>query len=132
MHVASRHAVAVLLAVSAFSAAHASAPPATRESYDNLQLERAALAAKRWLELVPASEVARRYLATSLLRLYEEDEAAVQFAELLKTSYADRARGYLVLLGILSAEDNETGAARPDDHRVRSTARLARRGVRAR
>jgi tetratricopeptide (TPR) repeat protein len=88
---------------------------ATRESYDNLQLERAALAAKRWLELVPASEVARRYLATSLLRHYDEDEAAVQFAELLKTSYADRARGYLVLLGILSAEDNETGAARVMD-----------------
>jgi len=158
MHVASRQAVAILLAVSAVSAAHASASAdscargdawslsmdaeralergawpeaarqyacaarvsddpavaerATRESYDNLQLERAALAAKRWLELVPASEVARRYLATSLLRLYDEDEAAVQFAELLKTSYADRARGYLVLLGILSTEDNETGAAR--------------------
>ena len=63
----------------------------------------------------PTSEVARRYLATSLLRLYDEDEAAVQFAELLKTSYADRARGYLVLLGILSAEDNETGAARVMD-----------------
>jgi len=158
MHVTSRQAVAILLAVSAVSAAHASASAdscargdawslsmdaeralergawpeaarqyacaarvsddpavaerATRESYDNLQLERAALAAQRWLELVPASEVARRYLATSLLRLYDEDEAAVQFAELLKTSYADRARGYLVLLGILSTEDNETGAAR--------------------
>ena len=88
---------------------------ATRESYDNLQLERAVESAKRWLELAPTSEVARRYLATSLLRLYDEDGAAVQFAELLKTSYADRARGYLVLLGILSAEDNETGAARVMD-----------------
>jgi tetratricopeptide (TPR) repeat protein len=170
MHVASRLAVVVLLAVSASSAAHASASAdscargdawslsmdaeralergawpeaarqyacaarvsddpavaerATRESYDNLQLERAALAAKRWLELVPASEVARRYLATSLLRLYEEDEAAVQFAELLKTSYADRARGYLVLLGILSAEDNETGAARVMDKLAASDATL--------
>jgi tetratricopeptide (TPR) repeat protein len=88
---------------------------ATREAYDNLQLERAVESAKRWLELAPTSEVARRYLATSLLRLYDEDEAAVQFAELLKTSYADRARGFLVLLGILSAEDNETGAARVMD-----------------
>ena len=88
---------------------------ATRESYDNLQLERAVESAKRWLELAPTSEVARRYLATSLLRLYDEDEAASQFAELLKTSYADRPRGYLVLLGILSAEDNETGAARVMD-----------------
>ncbi len=161
MHVASRHAVALLLAVSAASAAQASASAdscargdawslsmdaeralergawpeaarqyacaarasddpvvaerATREAYDNLQLERAVESAKRWLELAPTSEVARRYLATSLLRLYDEDEAAVQFAELLKTSYADRARGYLVLLGILSAEDNETGAARVMD-----------------
>ena len=85
---------------------------ATRSSYDNLQLERAVDAARRWLELAPDSEVARRYLATGLLRLYDEDAAAVQFAELLKTSYPDRARGYLVLLGILSAEGNDTGAAR--------------------
>ncbi len=32
--------------------------------------------AKRWLELAPDSEVARRYLATGLLRLYDEDAAA--------------------------------------------------------
>ncbi len=85
---------------------------ATRSAYDNFQLARAVDAAKRWLELAPDSEVARRYLATGLLRLYDEDAAAQQFAELLKTSYSDRARGYLVLLGILSAEGNDTGAAR--------------------
>ncbi|HEX9707075.1 MAG TPA: tetratricopeptide repeat protein [Steroidobacteraceae bacterium] len=85
---------------------------ATRSAYENRQLERAVEAAKRWLELAPESEVARRYLATGLLRLYDEDAAAIQFAELLKTSYSDRARGYLVLLGILSAEGNDTGAAR--------------------
>jgi tetratricopeptide (TPR) repeat protein len=85
---------------------------ATRESFDNLQLERAAESAARWLELAPDSEVARRYLATTLLRLYDEDGAEAQFSELLKTSYADRARGYVVLLGILSAEGNDTGAAR--------------------
>lgn len=85
---------------------------ATRTAYDNLQLKRAVDAAKRWLELAPDSEVARRYLATGLLRLYDEDAAALQFAELLRTSYPDRARGYLVLLGILSAEGNDTGAAR--------------------
>ena len=170
MHVASRHAVALLLAVSAASAAQASASAdscargdawslsmdaeralergawpeaarqyacaarasddpvvserATREAYDNLQLERAVESAKRWLELAPTSEVARRYLATSLLRLYDEDEAAVQFAELLKTSYADRARGFLVLLGILSAEDNETGAARVMDRLAAGDATL--------
>jgi tetratricopeptide (TPR) repeat protein len=98
-------------------AAHASpdaavAERATRAAYDNLQLERAVESARRWLILAPDSEVARRYLATGLLRLHDEDGAAQQFAELLKTSYADRARGFLVLLGILSAEDNSTGAAR--------------------
>ncbi len=85
---------------------------ATRAAYDNLQLERAVESAGRWLELAPTSEVARRYLATGLLRLYDEDGATAHFAELLKTSYTDRARGYLVLLGILSGESNETGAAR--------------------
>ena len=88
---------------------------ATRTAYDNLQLERAAESARRWLALVPDSEVARRYLATSLLRVYDEDGAAEQFTQLLQTSYTDRARGYLVLLGILSGEDNDTGAARVMD-----------------
>jgi len=88
---------------------------ATREAYDNLQLQHAAASAERWLELAPTSEAARRYLATTLLRLYDEDGAAAQFSELLKTSYPDRARGFLVLLGILSAEPNETGAARVMD-----------------
>jgi len=88
---------------------------ATREAYDNLQLDRAAESSARWLELAPTSEVARRYLATTMLRLYDEDGASAQFSELLKTSYPDRARGFLVLLGILSAEPNETGAARVMD-----------------
>jgi tetratricopeptide (TPR) repeat protein len=88
---------------------------ATRSAYDNLQLERAVESARRWLVLAPESEVARRYLATGLLRLHDEAGAAEQFAALLETSYADRARGYLVLLGILSGEDNETGAARVMD-----------------
>ena len=88
---------------------------ATRAAWDNFQLERAVESARRWLELAPANEVARRFLATGLLRLYDEDAAAEQFAALLETSYADRARGYLVLLGILSSEDNATGAARVMD-----------------
>lgn len=88
---------------------------ATRSAWDNAQLHRAVESARRWLELAPTDEVARRYLATGLLRLYDEDAAADQFAKLLDTSYADRARGYLVLLGILSAEGNTTGAARVMD-----------------
>ncbi len=85
---------------------------ATRTAYDNHQLANAVAGASRWLELLPDSEVARRYLATGLLRLYHDDAAAQQFAELLNTSYQDRARGYMTLLGILAEERNETGAAR--------------------
>ncbi|MGB5132508.1 MAG: hypothetical protein WBO00_07830, partial [Steroidobacteraceae bacterium] len=85
---------------------------ATRISYDNYQFTSAVAGARRWLELAPDSEVARRYLATGLLRLYEDDAAAAQFATLLNTSYKDRARGYTTLLGILAEERNETGAAR--------------------
>jgi tetratricopeptide (TPR) repeat protein len=91
------------------------AEEATRAAYDHLQLDLAAQSARRWLELAPDSEVARRYLATTLLRGYDEAGAAEQFAKLLDTSYTDRARGYLVLLGILSGEDNDTGAARVMD-----------------
>jgi tetratricopeptide (TPR) repeat protein len=84
---------------------------ATRTAYENRQFHAAVDAARRWLALVPDSEVARRHLATGLLRLYDDEAAAAQFALLLDTSYQDRARGYLVLLGILAAEPNETGAA---------------------
>jgi tetratricopeptide (TPR) repeat protein len=97
---------------------------ATRAAYDYLQLERAAESARRWLELAPDSEVARRYLSTALLRLYDEDGAAAQFEKLLETSYADRARGYLVLLGILSGEGNDTGAARVMDRLAAGDAAL--------
>jgi len=106
------------------SADAAVAERATRTAYDNLQLERAAESALRWLELAPDSEVARRYLSTSLLRLYDEDGAVEQFTQLLQTSYSDRARGYLVLLGILSAEDNDTGAARVMDRLAAGDAAL--------
>lgn len=85
---------------------------ATRIAYDNYQLASAVAGARRWLELAPDSEVARRYLATGLLRLYDDDGAAAQFTTLLNTSYKDRARGYMTLLGILAEERNETGAAR--------------------
>ena len=88
---------------------------ATRSAFENHQLDRAVDSARRWLELDPKNEVARRHLATSLLRRYDEDAASQEFSELLRTSYSDRARGYLVLLGILSEEENDTGAARVID-----------------
>ncbi|MGH8136031.1 MAG: hypothetical protein ACRER4_06760, partial [Steroidobacteraceae bacterium] len=97
---------------------------ATRTAYDNQQLASAVAAARRWLELVPDSEVARRYLGTGLLRLYDEDAAAQQFADLLDASYPDRARGYLALLGILVEERNETGAARVTDRLAAADAGL--------
>jgi len=84
---------------------------ATRSAYENRQLPEAVAAARRWLALAPDSEVARRHLATGLLRLYDDQGAGAQFAGLLDTSYQDRARGYIVLLGILAGEENETGAA---------------------
>jgi tetratricopeptide (TPR) repeat protein len=98
---------------------------ATRTAYDNQQLAYAVAGARRWLELVPDSEVARRYLATGLLRLYDDDAAAQQFADLLKTSYPDRGRGYMALLGILAEERNETGAARVMDRLATADAELA-------
>jgi tetratricopeptide (TPR) repeat protein len=85
---------------------------ATRTAYENRQLPQAVAAARRWLDLAPGSEVARRHLATGLLRHYDDEAAGAQFAQLLDTAYPDRARGYMALLGILAEEDNETGAAR--------------------
>ncbi len=85
---------------------------ATRTAYENRQLPQAVAAAQRWLDIAPGSEVARRYLATGLLRHYDDEAAGAQFAQLLDSAYADRARGYMTLLGILAEEDNETGAAR--------------------
>jgi tetratricopeptide (TPR) repeat protein len=98
---------------------------ATRSAYDNFQLVNAAADARRWLELAPDSEVARRFLATSLLRLYDDNGAARQFAELLKTSYQERADGYVALLGILAEERNETGAARVMERLATADAGLA-------
>ena len=98
---------------------------ATRSAYDNYQLVAAVAGARRWLELAPQSEVARRFLAAGLLRLYDDVGAARQFAVLLDTSYQDRARGYMVLLGILAEERNETGAARVMERLVATDAGLA-------
>lgn len=84
---------------------------ATRVAFENGQLADAERSARRWLALQPAREEARRFLATSLLRLYRTDEAGAQFAAVLESAYPDRAQGYTALLGTLSAERNATGAA---------------------
>ena len=84
---------------------------ATRVAFENAQLQDAVGSATRWLALQPDREEARRFLATSLLRLYRNDAAAEQFRAILDSAYSDRARGYTALLGILAGERNETGAA---------------------
>lgn len=88
---------------------------ATRSAFESRQFAAAVAAARRWLVLAPDSEVARRHLATALLRVYDDRAAGAEFAGLLARFYPDRARGLLVLLGILSEEDNDTGAARVMD-----------------
>jgi tetratricopeptide (TPR) repeat protein len=98
---------------------------ATRTAYENRQLLQAVAGARRWLEIAPDSEVARRHLATGLLRLYDDEAAGAQFAELLDSSYPDRARGIMVLLGILAEEENETGAARVMDRLAAADAGVA-------
>lgn len=97
------------------SADPALAERATRVAFENGQIEAAVRLARRWLALQPGSEPARRHLATGLLRLYDDAAATAEFAALLRDAYGDRERGYLVLLGILSEEGNETGAARVMD-----------------
>jgi tetratricopeptide (TPR) repeat protein len=47
-----------------------------------------------------------------LLRLHRTEESADQFALILESAYADRARGYEALLDVLRGETNDAGAAR--------------------
>ncbi|MGQ0384787.1 MAG: hypothetical protein ACT4UP_08950 [Gammaproteobacteria bacterium] len=110
-------------------AAHASDDPAlaeraARSALENRQYAQAAEFARRWLALAPANEPARRHLAIALLRLYDDAGATLEFGRLLADSYEDRARGYVVLLGILADEDNETGAARVMDRLAAADAGL--------
>jgi Flp pilus assembly protein TadD len=93
------------------SADPAVAEQATRTAFENGQFGAAVDGANRWLELQPGREEARRFLATSLLKLYRNDEAAAQFAIVLDTAYDERPKGYLALLATLSSEGNDTGAA---------------------
>lgn len=84
---------------------------ATRMAFEGSQLAAAERSARRWLELEPSREEARRFLAVSLLRRYRTEAATVQFEAVLDAAYADRAQGYTALLATLSEEDNDTGAA---------------------
>jgi tetratricopeptide (TPR) repeat protein len=105
------HASEALGCAALLSTDPAIAERATRVAFENGQLGAAVRVAGRWLELQPEREEARRFLATSLLKQHRNDEAAAQFAILLDTAYDERPQGYLALLGSLSAEGNDNGAA---------------------
>ncbi len=107
------------------SADLALAERAARMAFENGQHAAAVAHARRWLELAPASEPARRHLAVGLLRIYDDAGAAAEFARLLPDSGEDRARGYLALLAILAEEDNETGSARVMDRLAAGDPELA-------
>lgn len=85
---------------------------ATRVAFEHAQWGPALDSARRWVELEPEREEARRFLALLLLRLHRHDEAVPEFARILDMAYPDRARGFEALLEILADEANETGAAR--------------------
>ena len=85
---------------------------ATREAFESDQMGEAARAASHWTKLEPASEEARRHLATALLRTYRTVEAAQNFAVVLESAWQDRAEGFTALSETLGRESNRTGAAR--------------------
>jgi tetratricopeptide (TPR) repeat protein len=80
------------------------AEQATRTAFEYQQLQEAALAAARWLELNPTSEEAHRYAGLAALKLHRLDEAERQFASLLETAYISPAAGFLALSPALNGE----------------------------
>ncbi len=82
------------------------AEQATRVGFDNRQDTMAAQSARRWLALSPQSGDARRYLAVLSLRLFEVEEAARQFGNLLANAYDSPAEGFIDLTGLLADEES--------------------------
>ena len=76
------------------------AEQATRAAFDHTQLQEAALAAGRWLEINPTSENAHRYAGIAALKLHRLDDAEAQFSYLLDTVYISPAAGFLALLPV--------------------------------
>jgi predicted Zn-dependent protease len=105
-------AARALACAAAASGEAAVAERATRVGFELAQWQPALDSARRWVELQPDREEARRHLALLLLRLHRSDESAAQFALILETAYADRAQGHEALLDILRGEANDAGAAR--------------------
>jgi tetratricopeptide (TPR) repeat protein len=84
------------------------AEQATKIAFDNDQQSIAIDAARRWLELDPASVPAHRYLAVTALRLYRLPESIENFEPVL-ASYPTPGEGFMDLSNTLGAEDNAYG-----------------------
>ncbi len=84
------------------------AEQATKIAFDNDQQSIAIDAARRWLELDPASVPAHRYLAVTALRLYRLPESIDNFEPVL-ASYPTPGEGFMDLSNTLGAEDNAYG-----------------------
>ncbi|MFO1408369.1 MAG: tetratricopeptide repeat protein [Steroidobacteraceae bacterium] len=80
------------------------AEQACRFAYENHQLDETLLAARRWLEINPSSEAARRYAGVAALGLHRLDEATAQFADLIGSAYVSPAAGYVALLPVVMGE----------------------------
>ncbi len=87
------------------------AEQATRAAFDHTQLQEAALAAGRWLEINPTSENAHRYAGITALKLHRLDDAEAQFGYLLDTIYISPAAGFLALLPVIGGEGVSTDVA---------------------
>ena len=84
------------------------AEQATKIAFDNDQQTIAMDAARRWLELDPASVPAHRYLAVTALRLYRLPESIDNFEPVL-ASYPTPGEGFMDLSNTLGSEDNAYG-----------------------
>jgi tetratricopeptide (TPR) repeat protein len=84
------------------------AEQATKIAFDNDQQSIAMDAARRWLELDPASVPAHRYLAVTALRLYRLPESIDNFEPVL-ASYPTPGEGFMDLSNTLGSEDNAYG-----------------------
>jgi tetratricopeptide (TPR) repeat protein len=84
---------------------------AARVAYENGQDRELERIARDWLKRVPDAEVARRFLAVSLLNQDRVDEAEREFATLVRTAYPSPAEAFAALQQSLSDVRNESAAA---------------------
>ncbi len=82
------------------------AEQATRVAFENRQDNWAVQSARRWLELDPQSDDARRYIAVVALRLFQVEEASRQFRHLVEKAYETPAKAFIDLSTTLADEDN--------------------------